>query len=566
MYYMILLVIFSSLLSIILFLPYARNITHGVLNTIDPLFYAWNLAHNADTFTKGIDTMLNTNIFYPVTNTIAYSDTLWAQSMLTNPIIWLTNNPVLAQNIAIVLSFPASAVAFYLLAYYLTANPKGSAIGALLFSFSYPRLAQMGHLPMIWSQWLPLYILYLLKFLKSGARRDLIFLMLWYLLAIASSIYFGVFLIPVTAVVLMVDLAQRARSHALSVYKERFFVMLPLVIPFVLIVGLVMFPYIRLKIEYPELRRNLDDVTHLRASPIDYLSVLPTSLVAPFFPKNTNEHALFPTFTVLLLALTGFLLSKKNERFFIHTFLTIGLVSFILSFGNEQAFSIGKFSTGTLTLPYTWLYHVSPLFQTIRVPARFAIFVALSLSVLASFGITYLLKRKKSAVVHGAVVLFLMEIWQIHTPFISIPPLPPVYQWIKVQPEPMILAEMPISLFYNGTKMELQLEKTYHELLESDTYALETYRVYFSSYHKKRMINGYSGFLPDSYNRLAETLEDFPSEYSIDELKKIGVTHAVVHLWQYEDKDTITTKLTEFPELRLIYSDQHDMVYAIDKP
>jgi len=559
------LALFSSLLTIILFLPFSLHLTDGALNTIDPLFYAWNLSHNADSFMGGIPAMLNTNIFYPLTNTIAYSDTLWAQSLLTNPIIWLTHNPLLAQNIAILISFPLSAIFFYLLAHYLTGNTLAAAIGGIFFAFSYPRLAQIGHLPMITSQWLSLYILSLLKFLNVGHRRNFILACLWYVLALTSSLYFGVLLVPATAVVLVADFL---RNHELNLYKSRLAIILPLIIPFVILVTIAVFPYIRLKIEYPDIRRNLDDVTHLRASPVDYVSVLPTSLVASkILPKNTSEHALFPTLTVLSLALIGILRSKRKERFFIYTFLGIAFVSFILSLGNEQAFAMGNFSTGSLTLPYTWLYNLSPLFQTIRVPARFSIFVILSLSALAAFGIDHLLRKKKKALVYGAVILFFIEIWQVQTPFITIPPVPRVYQWLMQQPEPMILAEMPVSLFYHGTKMENQLEKNYTKLHRTDTYALETYRIYFSSFHKKRMINGYSGFLPDSYNKLAETMESFPSSYTIDVLQKIGVTHAVVHLWQYTDADRSDIKkaLETMPLLTLTYSDDNDVVYTINK-
>lgn len=512
--------------------------------------------------------MLNTNIFYPLTNTIAYSDTLWAQSILTSPIIWATNNPILAENIAVLVSFPLSAISFFLLAYYLTSNTLASAIGGLFFAFSYPRLAQIGHLPMITSQWLPLYFLSLFKFLSDGKRRNFILLALWYLLSLTSSLYFGVLLIPITVLVLFIDLVRLIQNRTLNTYKKRALAILPVIVPFILMIGIAMFPYIRLKAEFPEIRRNLDEVTHLRAAPIDYISVLPASLLASVLPNNTNEHALFPTLTVLLLALMGVLLYRKKKSFFLYSFLCIAFVSVILSLGNEQAFSIGNFSTGALTLPYTWLYYLSPLFQTIRVPARFSIFVILSLSVLAVFGIDHLFKRKKTTLIAILVLLFLIEIWQVNTTFITVPlRLPPVYQWISEQSEPMIVAEMPVSLFWHGSNMESQLSKSYDELYQSDTYVLETYRIYFSSFHRKRMINGYSGFFPDSYNRLTETLENFPSLQSIDALQSIGVTHAVVHLWQYPDikRDGIKKTLEMIPFLTLVYSNQNDFVYKINR-
>ena len=102
-----------------------------------------------------------------------------------------------------------------------------------------------------------------------------------------------------------------------------------------------------------------------------------------------------------------------------------------------------------------------------------------------------------------------MEVWQKNTPFVSIPEknaIPKVYSWLRAQPEPVVIAELPISLFYHGTMMENQLYTSYASLNESGIYAIETYRIYFSTLHKKRMINGYSGFLPDRYNRTSEIL------------------------------------------------------------
>jgi hypothetical protein len=569
---LIVLLFVSVLLTTLIFLPYSANIIHGLPNAIDPVFYAWNLSHNASTAFKSLDLQLNTNIFYPLTNTLAYSDTLWGQSIITNPVIWITHNPVLAENIGVLISFPLAALAMYMLSFYLTQNPTASFVSGLFFAFSFPRLAQIGHLPTITSQWLPLYILSLLKFLEDGKRKNLLFVLLWYILSISSSIYFGVFLIPITAVIIFTDFIKRVSHRKTKEYKKLLITCIPFIIPFMIILALLLFPYIRLKAENPDLKRSIDDLTHLRASFTDYVSVLPTSInTAKFLPNNTNEHVLYPTLALTALALLGLLTSRKRNRYAAGTFALIAFVSCILSLGNEQSFALGPFRTGIVKMPYYYLYTFFPLFQIVRVPARFGIFIILSFSALASMGIVAISKLKTSKWIIGILLcMFIAEIWQYNTPVISLPSeknLPKVYQWIREQPEPMILAELPISLFYHGETMENQLYRTYDALRQSDTYAIETYRIYFSTFHHKRMINGYSGFLTDSYNRLAENLENFPSEYSIRSLQDIGVTHAVVHLWQYDNKrrSDITKALSDSPLLTVSYSQNGDLVYAINK-
>jgi len=565
----IILLVLSILGTIIVLFPYSVNSTHGVVNVIDPLFYAWNISHNAYNMFGGIDQLLNTNIFFPLTNTLAFSDTLWAQSIVTTPIIWLTDNPIFAENIAVLISFPLSALFMFLLSLYLTKNNIASILSGLFFAFSYPRLSQIGHLPMIWNQWLPLYILYLLKFLKEGKKINFIFLCIWYLLAISSSIYFGVFLIPITGTVLIWDFITRMQNHTLAVYKNRFLETIPTLFIFLILLVALNFPYVRLKAEHPELKRSIDDMTHLRATPKDYMSVLPTSLLAPLLPNSINEHVFYPTCSVIFLALLGFILSKKQNKNVLFLWIILGTVSLVLSFGDQQAFSLGSFSTGTLRLPYYYLYTYIPLFQTVRVPARLGIFVILSLCILAAYGIDSLKNHKGYRYIIGAFFcIFIIEIWQFQTAFVSIPlkhSVPEVYSWITQLPKNTVIAELPVSLFYHGIKMEDQLYTPYNALQKSHTYALETYRVYYSSFHKKRMINGYGGYLPDSYNKLTANLENFPSEDTVQNLSNTGVTHVIVHSLQYPPHEwsILKNKAESHPNLRFIIQFGSDYVYEV---
>ena len=79
------LAIFSIFISVILFLPYSAHITNVLPNAVDPIFYAWNLDHNLQSANRGFRDLLDTNIFYPEGNTLAFSDTLYAQTLLTAP-------------------------------------------------------------------------------------------------------------------------------------------------------------------------------------------------------------------------------------------------------------------------------------------------------------------------------------------------------------------------------------------------------------------------------------------------------------------------------------------------
>jgi hypothetical protein len=78
--------------------------------------------------------------------------------------------------------------------------------------------------------------------------------------------------------------------------------------------------------------------------------------------------------------------------------------------------------------------------------------------------------------------------------------------------------------------------------------------MYFSIWHWRPMVNGYSGFNPREY---AETLlgtRGFPSPPTLVYLKGVGVTHVTVHcrLWEPLVCASTTRQLDAEPRVRLI--------------
>ena len=322
--------LFCICVTIAIFWPFSHTIHHSLPNAVDPVFYAWNLSHNTQSVLHGFKNLLDTNIFYPEGNTLAFSDTLYAQTLLTAPIIVLTKNPVLAENLYILATFPLAAIALFFLAYYLTNNMIASAIAGICYAFCYPRLAQIGHMPAVSSQWLPLFFLFLIKYIREGTFKNLLLLFTWYTLSIASSIYFGVFLLPMALVTVITESIGLSRTILLNRIKP----ILILTIPAALILIVLLFPYIRLKAEYPTLGRPLEDTVNYSATLADYESVLPTSWLGDLgFPVTTNERPLYPTITVLILAMVSLWFTAKNNRKTVISFLSISAIAFFLSFG-----------------------------------------------------------------------------------------------------------------------------------------------------------------------------------------------------------------------------------------
>jgi hypothetical protein len=559
---LLLLFIASSILTFFILFPYSLKISYALPNAIDPLFYAWNISHNYTSASHGFKDLLDTNIFYPEGNTLAFSDTLFAQTILTAPILLLTKNPIFTENFYVFLTFPLSAIAMFCLSYYLTRHTLASLLSSIFYAFSIPRLAQIGHMPAISSQWLPLYFLFLIRYLREKTYINLLLTLFWYILSIASSVYFGLFLIPLTGIIVIVELVSQPWEIIGKIFKD----ILKISFPSLVILIFILFPYIRLRVENPNIRRNLRDTAALSAVPVDYISVLPTSWLSDIgFPKNTNEHPLYPTITVSMLALLSILFMRTYKKS-LAGFIFMGIGAFVLSFGPYANYSP---DTSTYTkLPYYYMYKILPIFESIRVPARFSIFVILAASVCASFTLSKLLKKSTSwALVIIIGLLFFIEVWQIQTPFVSIPTaIPLVYQWLAKQPDSDIIVELPMQpLPQNTTTMESQLMLPYVDLREDTIFANEAYRIYFSSFHNKRMVNGYSGFFPQNYHDQATALLTFPSDGAISTLQRIHVKYIIIHTAQYTGIPFSDTErhIREQPKLVKKMEFGSDIVYEI---
>lgn len=506
------------LLATVLTWPLALFAWNHVVNAGDPLFYAWNLMHNARSITNGFAGLLDTNMYYPTTNTLALSDTLAAQTIFTYPIILLTNNPILAINLYTILTFPVAGLGMYLLVKSLVKHEWAGLLSGAMFAFSYPRFGQLSHLPALSSQWFPYYVYGLYWFLRQGTFRHLAIALVSFLLLLGSTVYLGVFAAVVALVMTSVFLT--------SIWSRLKIAVLPLGLAAAISL-ILMYPYIRLKAEHPEITRSLAESSARAAYQEDYVSVTNTSLLASLFKNNEGERTLYPALSALFLAAVGLSL-----RFPVVLFTIIALTGFILSFGPQRPFSFGHFDTGYITLPYAYLYNVFPLLQMLRVPARFSIVFMLGLSTLAGYGAA----RLKPLILFLIGMLFLFEIWQRPLTLVKVPTYaeaPLVYQWLRQQSNVRAIIELPIGKIEEGVvPIGQQVKLDYEDVTEDSPLVAETYRVYYAGFHNKKTVNGYSGYVAQSYHDAVNALSSFPSDTSIDYLRAQGISHVIVHPWQ----------------------------------
>ncbi len=183
--------------------------------------------------------------------------------------------------------------------------------------------------------------------------------------------------------------------------------------------------------------------------------------------------------------------------------------------------------------PYYLLYAFVPGFDGVRVPARFFMVTALFLAVLAGLGAAWLLARTRRTglvVVALGSALVLAESWvgpmptnvRLDARGYEFTPrrldradtMSPLYRTVRDLPGTVALIEFPFA------------EPAY-----------EILATYYAGFHRRPLVNGYSGFFPEDYLRRATFLSHIPFDLdaATRAVQSSGATHALVHEGAFQD-------------------------------
>ncbi|MDP3045917.1 MAG: hypothetical protein Q8O07_00355 [Chloroflexota bacterium] len=493
----------------------------------DPLLNTWIMAWDFHTLNQEPAQLFNANIFFPRHNTLAYSEHLLGTTLLSWPVLLLSGEPVLAYNFAFLFGFFASALGVYFLVLHLTGSRFSAFVAGLAFSFAPYRLASISHLQLVTCQWLPVAVLFLDRYLTGTRRRDLVFFALFFWLQILASWHLGAFAAFTVAMAVLyrgVWLRSLSGRQILGVAGACIAVAL-LTLPLAL-------PYLGAS-ELQE-QRPLDAAEAFSATGQDYLAAASENrffgeITAPFRtqPDFNVERRLFLGVAVPLVAVLSWRFFRRDatprqrDSIIFYCLLALGAASLTLG----PMLTVGDWR---VPMPYTAIHALLPQFSLLRVPARWVVVVIFALAVLAGYGTAWLLsclgrrevRKSTITVVVGLLSLAVIaDGWSmpISTAAVgSIRTLSQVYSWIAGQSGDFALVEIP---FYAWPSPQYN----------------ETKRMYASTTHWKRLVNGYSGYTPPETQRLARELAEFPSSLSmqaVEQLGRSGVRYVIVHTWE----------------------------------
>jgi len=473
----------------------------------DVYFNMWRLRWIAHALWTSPAHVFDANIFYPEKDTLAYSDAMLLEGVVAAPLSTL--NPVLVHNVMILLPIAASAVTMFALCWYLTGSRGAGLVAGTAFAFAPFRFEHIMHMEIQWTIWMPLAFLALHRLLERGWWRDGLALGASVSLQVLSCIYFGIFLASLLAVgTVLLFLRDRA--------AESRRVLPPLAAGAalaILVSALYAIPYGRVHGLVGD--RPLEEVHTFSAQPSNYLSTLPGNWL--YGKPGRHGHAerrLFPGAIVTLLAIGGLFLRPPTPRQV--AYLLLVALAFDMSLG---------YSGITYPILARWI----GAFRSLRALARLGIFVVMFLSVLAAYGYALLVQSRRPAVrlaICAALVAGMLVEYQTTFAVIEFPQsAAPIYRVLAHQPKGVV-AELPIV----------------------NDASIEGRRAYYSTFHWRPIVNGYSGNFPPSYLMRLDRLREFPSDRALRQLRLDDVTYVIVHRPDYTSDElrVIQERLTEF--------------------
>ena len=477
----------------VLLFPQVRHMD-SVPDFGDPFLSMWRAGWVLQQLRGDPRGLFDANIFYPEPLTLTYSDSMLLPGLSAAPLLAAGLHPVTTYNLVLMSGFVLSGIAAALLVERLTGSWRAGFVSGIVFGFYPYHFEHYSHLELQMMQWMPLALLALHRFLETRRLRYAIGAALCVAAQLYSSMYYGVFFtIYGVAVVGTLVLTRRPPVRQL---------LAPAAIAAVVAVLLAV-PLIRPYSEATKTKgeRGRDEVMIFSATPSDYLRAHFRSALygTRMLPGRQPERALFPGVVPIGLAAAG--LAPP-----------FGAVRLAYIAGLLVAFD-GSLGFNGLTYPYLYSWF-SPI-RGLRVPARFSVLFALSLAVLAGFGVRRLLAsvprtRTASLAFGAAVIASVVNVW----PVLPLRPVwsdpPPVYGALSGARE-VVLAEFPVA----------------------NDYVFNTQYMYFALWHWAPMINGYSGFMPKSYEAFQLGVADFPGPAALATLRMRGVTHVTVNCALY---------------------------------
>ncbi|MEP6767250.1 MAG: hypothetical protein ABJC61_01175 [Acidobacteriota bacterium] len=279
--------------------PLAARLRSGMPDLFDDKLNAWIFHWDFHQVFRHPLRLFDANIFYPARDTLAFSENLFGAAVFGFPLLALGASTLLTANVLMLAGMAFSGLAAWALAREVTGDPAASLIAGFVYAFVPWRIAQLPHVQFQWGAFLALLLLFLLRALDRGTRRDAALFGLFFAWNALTNVHYTLFSVFLVALVLLHGLL----SGEMGIFLPRLRRVLLAgalagcaVLPFYI-------PYFRASRVYGMVRGE-GEIASFSGRPIDFLTAGPQNkLYAPLTQKWAHaEGDFFPGVTPLILA------------------------------------------------------------------------------------------------------------------------------------------------------------------------------------------------------------------------------------------------------------------------
>lgn len=465
---------------------------------------------------------------FPARRSLAYGHPLIGFGLLGLPAMWLTGDPILTYNVALVAVLALGALAMAWLVRDWTGEPAAALTAGLIYGFYASKVMMVTWPFMTDTGWTVLALLFGRRFFARGRWRDGLATALCCVLQLSVSFYAVLataFIAPAMAVWLFAAYGTRALRRG------------PVLASLALLVvgGAVLYaPYLQVRAAHDTLHAATQvfapwsallpgGVVGRLASVLLLVGVaLPAARTTPEMPVSPRWALLAAIATVALLGTGGNAVAQHAARV-----------------AGESVVSIPSL--------YAGLSALLPGLDSVRLPGTMLHGVHLCASIGAGLGAAGLLRLvpRPGRLLAGAALVALAFVVTVRPPWLG---LPPQVQYgrlhLRPPPEALRFFESLEALGNRGPLLELPMN------LRSPAYLLmdSSAQMLLTTYHGRPTSGCYNSYVPPERRAVAEQVARLPRRDALQALRDMGFTTLVAHHPPPDDPPPVARMLARAAE------------------
>ncbi len=385
--------------------------------TGDSSTYVWNIWHFRYTIMHGLNPFATNMLFYPEGTSLV----MHAYTPIAGIINLPLNEPILALNIVLYLSFLFSGLGTFHLLKHFNINPFLCIIGGFIFSFfPYKTAHLLEHFNLELTACIPYFILYFFKTftLQPGrflpvfaSRKNFIYLIIICIISLLSDYYYSIYLFYFTILLLVINFGsprvvnwslKRKILISLSILIVGHFIVRGLAISGIDDKGALWWTPDMASLFVPSSRYRL-------LSEHEWLTTFGQQYFR--YPESV-EFILFPGFCLFILTIIYWFFKKQNASLLSDIVKQTGIIGIVFLL---CCFPVVVLLGQKLFYSIFGLIYYIPFLNNVRTPSRYILMAVLLILPVLLAGIQPLLSKYRHFkwVLTGIALLAFVEFWPI---------------------------------------------------------------------------------------------------------------------------------------------------------